>query len=111
MKKITFAFIAAIAIIIFWRPVLLLLMLCLIAGSLLGLSKIAWALAEGVQNASNWFDDAFGPKPSHRQQPTKPQQGPQHLKDWAEYELELQALQQAAERLRQAGQRFSPKPN
>lgn len=111
MKKITFAFIAALALVIFWRPVLLLLMLCLIAGSLLGLSKIAWAVAGGVQKASNWLDDAFGSKPSHRQQPIKAQQGPQYPKDWAEYEMELQALQQAAERLREAGQRLNKKPN
>ena len=111
MKKITFAFIAALALVIFWRPVLLLLILCLIAGSLLGLSKIAWAVAGGVQKASNWLDDAFDANPSNRQQPIKPQQGTQYPKDWAEYEMELQALQQAAERLRQAGQRFSLKPN
>ena len=71
MKKITFAFIAAIALIIFWRPALLLLMLCLIAGSLLGLSKIAWAVAGGVQKASNWLVDALDSKPRRRQQPIK----------------------------------------
>ena len=111
MKKITFAFIAALALVIFWRPVLLLLMLCLIAGSLLGLSKIAWAVAGGVQKASDWLDDESDQKPSDHQQPSKPQQDPQYPKGWAEYEMELQALQQAAERLRQAAQRVSPKPN
>ncbi len=111
MNKIRLAFTAAIALVIFWRPALLLLMLCLIAGSLLGLSKIAWAVAGGVQKASCWLDDALDQKPSHRQQPIKAQQGPQYPNDWAEYEVELQALQQAAERLRQAGQRLSPKPN
>lgn len=111
MKKITFAFIAALALVIFWRPVLLLLILCLIASSLLGLSKIAWAAAGGVQKASCWLDDAFDRKPSHHKQPAQSQQGPQYPKNWAEYEVELQALQQAAERLREAGQRLNEKPN
>ncbi len=111
MKKITLAFIAAIALIMFWRPVLLVLMFCLIAGSLLGLSKIAWAVAGGLEKASCWLDDAFGQKPSNRQQPSKAQQGTQYPKDWAEYEMELQALQQAAERLREAGERLNKKPN
>ena len=110
MKKITFAFIAALTLAIFWRPLLLLLMLCLIAGSLLGLSRIAWALAGGVQKTSCWLGDAFDPKSSNRQQPSKAQQGIQYPKDWAEYEMELQALQQAAERLREAGQRLNKKP-
>ena len=111
MKKIPFAFIAALALVIFWRPVLLLLILCLIAGSLLGLSKIAWAVAGGVQKASFWFDDAFDQKPSNRQQPRNAQQEYQYPKDWAEYEVELQALQQAADRLREAGERLNKKPN
>ena len=112
MKKITFAFIAALALVIFWRPVLLLLILCLIAGSLLGLSKIAWAVAGGVQKTSNWLDDAFDQKPGDHQHPGKPQQGPQYPKDWAaRMKWSLQALQQAAERLREAGQRLNKKPN
>lgn len=111
MKKVIWAFVAAIALVLFWRVAVALVILCLIAGIFLGLGKIIWVLTGSIQKMAHWSDETSDKNAYLATKQINDKQAPDCPKTWAEYEDQLEALQQAAERLRETGRMLHTAPS